>query len=73
MNKYNVGDVVKCYRKGKELRAPTPFDFTGVITSVNDAGYGEESRYEYEVTGAPILMTGFPCLIWESEIVKVVK
>ena len=64
MNKYNVGDVVHCYRK--ETDATMGFDFTGAILSVADVGYPEED-WEYDVENAPIAFFG-RCLIWESEI-----
>jgi hypothetical protein len=67
MNKYNIGDVVHCYRK--ETLTQTGFDFTGVILSVANAGYIDEEDWEYDVENAPIIsFFGQRCLIWESEI-----
>lgn len=61
MNKYNVGDVVHCFRGTPYV---TSFDFTGEILSLADTGEG----WEYEVKNAPMTLFGPPCLIWESEI-----
>ena len=67
MNKYNVGDRVHCYRAPNKHW--TPFDFHGTITRVADTGDG----FEYTVTNAPEIYPNFPCLIWESEIIGLIK
>ena len=67
MNKYNVGDIVHCFRQ--ETEHVTGFNFTGRVLSIANVGYPKED-WEYDVENAPKLAIGFnlPCLIWEEEI-----
>ena len=63
MNKYSVGDCVRVFRGPEDTTIG--LDFVGEILSATDTGEG----WEYVIQNAPMIITGFPCLVWESEII----
>jgi hypothetical protein len=61
-SKFKIGDKVKCYREDSKYWYS--FDFEGEVLGVNNM----DDEVEYSVSNAPLLVMGFPCLIWESEM-----